>query len=745
MIRSPAAQSLGLPAYNWWEEATHGVTPLGKSGDATNVAFPITTAMSFNRSLWKATGAMIGTEARALMNIGKAGSDFWAPVINLARDGRWGRNLETPGEDPYLSGEYATQFVRGFQQSEDDPGHLLASACCKHYVANSLEYTTENSMSWNRFEFDANVTQQDLVDSYMPPFQACVEKGEVSGLMCSLNALNGVPACANDWLMNRVARSDWGFRGYITTDCDGYPQSYQYHNYSGSPEAGVRDMLRAGLDIDCSFGSGIALDVNTMRSALQVGMINETDIELALQHLFSVRMRLGHFDPPGPLQSIAPSVICSAEHAVIARNGAAQGTTLLKNQGKALPLNSATLNSVAVIGPNGDLSKAIAGYYGAGRPCNGTYSTMVDAVQQYVQNTTFVKGVPGVASTDTSGVADASAAAKVHDATVLVVGTDLGTAHEGHDATNLTLSPAQMQLITAVATAARQPVVVVIMSAVPLDVGALLSNPKVGAIVWVGQPSVQCLGVGDVLFGRYAAAGRMVTTLYPVEVQHQLSIFDMNMRPGPSTFPRPDGRGCKPGNKSVPCSNRTAVGMCTPDVDCAMGTNPGRTHRFFNGSAVIPFGFGLSYTTFTYNIVAAPAATLSLAPVQALLADSEANKHSFPSLFASQAPAAAPAKYLVNVSNTGLIDSDDVVLGFIFPPNAGVDGMPLQSLFGFERVFIKANETVTVSLYPDLTQFMRVNRDGTRVAMPGEYRVHFGLRESASLGTGYAEHRFTMA
>jgi hypothetical protein len=248
-----------------------------------------------------------------------------------------------------------------------------------------------------------------------------------------------------------------------------------------------------------------------------------------------------------------------------------------------------------------------------------------------------------------------------------------------------------------------------------------------------------------VLFGRYAAAGRMVTTLYPVEVQHQLSIFDMNMRPGPSTFPRPDGRGCKPGNKSVPCSNRTAVGMCTPDVDCAMGTNPGRTHRFFNGSAVIPFGFGLSYTTFTYNIVAAPAATLSLAPVQALLADSEANKHSFPSLFASQAPAAAPAKYLVNVSNTGLIDSDDVVLGFIFPPNAGVDGMPLQSLFGFERVFIKANETVTVSLYPDLTQFMRVNRDGTRVAMPGEYRVHFGLRESASLGTGYAEHRFTMA
>ena len=195
MIRSPAAPSLGLPPYNWWEEATHGV---GTRHENTNVAFPITTGMSFNRTLWKATGALIGTEARALMNIGGAGSDFWAPVVNLARDGRWGRNLETPGEDPYVSGEYATNFVQGFQESEADETHLMASACCKHYVANSVEHTEENHMTWDRFEIDSEVTQQDLVDSYMPAFQACVEKGRVSGLMCSLNAVNGVPACAND-------------------------------------------------------------------------------------------------------------------------------------------------------------------------------------------------------------------------------------------------------------------------------------------------------------------------------------------------------------------------------------------------------------------------------------------------------------------------------------------------------------------------------------------------------------------
>ena len=147
----------------------------------------------------------------------------------------------------------------------------------------------------------------------------------------------------------------------MTTDCDGYPQSYQYHNYSGSPEEGVRDMLRAGLDVDCAFGSGITLDAQTVSSALRMGVITEADVDTALKHLFEVRMRLGHFDKPGALQAIPESAICSVEHAATARAGAAQGSTLLKNDGKTLPLKSA-LASVAVIGPNGDLSKAIAGY-----------------------------------------------------------------------------------------------------------------------------------------------------------------------------------------------------------------------------------------------------------------------------------------------------------------------------------------------------------------------------------------------
>lgn len=179
-----AIPSLGLPNYNWRSEAEHGIeyatfdslTPF-----STSFAFPITTAMAFNRTLYRAIGAQVGAEARALANVGNAESTFWTPVINLAREPRWGRNFETPGEDPLLTGEYAAAFVQGFQDSPVDPSYLQASACCKHYDANSVESSTEAGVKHTRMDFNANVTMQDLVDSYMPGFQACVEKGRVSG------------------------------------------------------------------------------------------------------------------------------------------------------------------------------------------------------------------------------------------------------------------------------------------------------------------------------------------------------------------------------------------------------------------------------------------------------------------------------------------------------------------------------------------------------------------------------------
>ena len=224
--------SLGLGKYDWWSEATSGIANgnHGADGFHTHFAYPVTTGMSFNRSLWRVTGEAIGREARALMNAGKAYSTLWTPVVNLARDPRWGRNVEVPGEDPFLVGAYAVEFIAGLQSEQG--GFLQASACCKHFVANELEKTTQlDGEEWDRRHDNAQVTERDLQDSYFPPFEACVKAG-VSGLMCSYNSLNGIPSCANKELLDTAM--SWGFDGYITSDCDADRNVYNTHKYAAT-------------------------------------------------------------------------------------------------------------------------------------------------------------------------------------------------------------------------------------------------------------------------------------------------------------------------------------------------------------------------------------------------------------------------------------------------------------------------------------------------------------------------------
>eukprot|EP00435_Cladocopium_sp_Y103_P040526 s2108_g11.t1 len=551
---------------------------------------------------------------------------------------RWGRNIETPGEDPYLTGEYAENF-------------------------------------------DSAVSMQDLVDSYMRPFQACVEKGRVSSLMCSYNAVNEVPSCANDWLLQTVARDNWGFDGYITSDCDADADVYKSHHYTSTPEEAVKAVLNAGTDIDCtSFVPTYA------QSALDKGLISVQDIDERLKMLFRVRMRLSHFDPKGPLDYIPASTICSDYAMQLSHDAVQQSASLLKNMEQTLPLQKDRVGTVAIIGPNWNLSKSDAGYYGPSHPC-GRFFTLVDAVSNGGQvKTESIAGVPSVLSEDQSGIDAAVEMAKRVDTVLLAVGTDLSWAAEGHDAKNISFTTAQRVLIQRVAAAAKKPVVIVTFTAVPLDISEILANPKVGAVLHLGQPSVAVLGVAPILYGE---------------------------------------------SKSCLAEAMFLLAM------------PPRTYRFYTGKAVVPFGFGLSYTTFRYSLATVPK-SLSLEPLRDLLTS---QSDLFPRSAQLQSTMSRSnwkeqAQYAVRVTNTGDRDADDTVLGFLIPPDAGKDGIPLKILFGFQRVHVKAGATETVWLYPSMLDFATVGTNGQFKLHPGEYRVQFGVPETLPSG-GFAEDKLS--
>jgi xylan 1,4-beta-xylosidase len=510
--------------------------------------------------------------------------------------------------------------------------------------------------------------------------------------------------------------------GYITSDCDADAFVYSQHHYKNhTPEQVVADVLHAGTDVDCNeFGpSFVAAHAGT---ALGNGTISLADVEARLLMQFKVRLRLGHFDPLSPLDAIDEREICSDHAIATSMQGAIQSAALLKNVGGVLPFDAAVAaGQIAVIGPLALYSEENTGYYGPHNCCNKSYWTAVDAVQRYaVKPVSYAAGVPAATSTNTSQIAVAVKAAAAADTVVLVVGTDLIWAAEGHDAVNITFTDAQLQLIDATAVAAKRPIVVLLLTATPLDLSALLANPKIGAVLHVGQPSVTMLGVAELLYGKVSPSGRTVQTVYPASYQDQISIFDFNMRPGPSTFARPD------------CTNKT------DPAACPRGINPGRTHRFYTGDPVVPFGFGLSYTSFNYTVASAPLGRVSLGPVRIMLEATAAAGRLFPALLGANELKLMP--YSINVTNTGNVAADDVVLGFIKPPGAGVAGVPLQTLYAFERIHLRPGETQTVDLFPSLLDLTVVDLHGVRRVVSGEYTFMFGVQKTAVSGGGFVEH-----
>ena len=377
---APAIPHLGVPAYNWWNEGLHGVA---RAGHATVFPQAIGLAASFDTELMLESAQIIGREFRAKYNetVGEDGSSdwyrgltVWSPNINIFRDPRWGRGQETYGEDPYLTGRMALAFIRGLQG--DDPEAFQTIATAKHYAVHSGPES-------NRHREDVYPSPFDLEDTYLPAFRTAVVEGGVGSIMCAYNAVDGIPACGHDRLMNRILRDEWGFDGYVVSDCGGAANSFREDAlaYSPTPEAGVALAFNSGMDLVCGdYRNNMSTEVEPIMRAVESGLLDEAVLDEALVRLFTARIRLGLFDPEGSraFADIPATAYDTPEHRDVALRMAEASLVLLRNEGDFLPLAEAP-SRIAVIGPNADSYDALVGNYN-GIPTN--YVTVLDGIRQ---------------------------------------------------------------------------------------------------------------------------------------------------------------------------------------------------------------------------------------------------------------------------------------------------------------------------------------------------------------------------
>ncbi|XP_010491733.1 PREDICTED: probable beta-D-xylosidase 6 [Camelina sativa] len=719
---------LGIPPYEWWSESLHGIADNGPGvsfngsiSSATSFPQVIVSASSFNRTLWYEIGSAVAVEARAMYNGGQAGLTFWAPNINVFRDPRWGRGQETPGEDPKVVSEYGVEFVRGFQENrkrkvltrrfgdgvvdddaryddDGDDGKLMVSACCKHFTA----YDLEKWGNFTRYDFNAVVTEQDMEDTYQPPFQSCIRDGKASCLMCSYNAVNGVPACAQEDLLKK-ARVEWGFEGYITSDCDAVATIFEYQGYTKSPEEAVADAIKAGVDINC----GTYMLRNT-KSAILKGKVSEEQVDQALLNLFAVQLRLGLFDGDpreGLYAKLGSNDICSSDHRKLALEAARQGIVLLKNDHKLLPLKKNHVSSLAIVGPMANNISNMGGTY-TGKPCQR--KTLFTELLEYVKKTSYVSGCSDVSCDSDNGFGEALAIAKGADFVIVVAGLDLSQETEDKDRVSLSLPGKQRDLVSSVAAVSKKPVILVLTGGGPVDVTFAKTDPRIGSIIWIGYPGeTGGQALAEIIFGDFNPGGKLPMTWYP-ESFTDVAMSDMHMR-----------------------------------ADSSRGY-PGRTYRFYTGPQVYSFGTGLSYTKFDYKITSAPTrlSLSELLPQQSshkklLLQHGEEEQLRYLQLDDAMVTSCETLRFhvRVNVSNTGEIDGSHVLMMYSKMPPV-ISGVPEKQLIGFDRVHVHSNEMIETVFVIDPCKHLIVANDvGKRVIPLGIHVLFLGdlLQHSLSV------------
>ena len=528
MNATPGIERLGIKPYNYWSEALHGVA---RNGKATVFPEPIGMGASFNPALLKAVGEAISDEARAKYDDSQrlerygiyAGLTFWSPNINIFRDPRWGRGMETFGEDPYLTGVMGSAFVRGMQG--DDPFYLRTASCAKHFAAHSGPEKLRHS-------FDARPSQKDLYETYLPAFRTLVQQANVEAVMGAYNRIYGKSASASDFLFN-ILRDDWGFKGHIVSDCGAVSDIWQGHAIAADGAEAAAIAIKAGLNIECGD------TFQYLGEALKRGLITEADLDNALLPLLMTRIKLGILfdDPECPYNHCAEtSTILSKEHTALARRAAQETMVLLKND-TALPIDK-NINSICVVGAGAtDIFSMFGNYYGV----SNHYTTYLEGIVDKVSPSTavlhrsgYMYGGPNRNAVDWS-YGDAQGA----DVCVLVLGLtgnfegeegDAIAAPEQGDRTTLMLPEHQMDYFRKVAKDHKNKLVTVITGGGPVDMREIYEGSDAVIQVWYpGQEGGTALA--DLLFGDANFSGRLPMT-YPVstEVLPAFEDYDMHGR-----------------------------------------------------------------------------------------------------------------------------------------------------------------------------------------------------------------------
>ncbi len=655
---TPAIARLGIPPYDWWNECLHGVART--KYHTTSYPQAIGMAATFDVDAMKKMGDYTSDEGRAIHNESLRKKDYsrytgltyWTPNINIFRDPRWGRGQETYGEDPFLTADMGTAFVKGLQG--DDPKYLKAAACAKHYAIHSGPES-------ERHVFDVNVSDHDLWATYLPAFRQLVVNAKVAGVMCAYNAYAGQPCCGSDKLMVNILRNQWNFQGYVTSDCGAIDDFYQTHKMFPDAESSATDAVLHGTDVECGNHT-----YKSLIEAVKDGKLTEKDIDVSLKRLFTIRFRLGMFDPAGMVKyaNIPVSDLESQPHKEHALKMATESIVLLRNvpqsgqKNNLLPLNK-NIKHIAVLGPNADNANTQLGNYN-GQPSvvttvlQGIKSKLKSAEIFYSKATDFVSTDPQDFSKLIDSIKNADVIIYVGGISPRLEGEEMKVnvpGFKGGDRTSILLPTVQTDFMKAL-KATGKPVVFVMMTGSALAIPWEEENIPGIINAWYGGQAAGT-AVADVLFGDYSPSGKLPVTFYKSD----------------SDLP--------------------------PFEDYSMKN---RTYRYFQGEALYPFGYGLSYTNFAFS-----------------------NLH----LTKTKIKKNESINAEVTVLNNGKVASDDVVQLYLTHLPGG-ENIPIYSLKGFKRISLApgVSQKVKFTITPDMMKL--VNDKGESVLNAGNIKISIG-------------------